>query len=92
MVFSITPSPTPGVTYEVQFIPKNPSLPTLELQLQNAGPTTYSGLIPGTNYTLSVVAVLGNKTSSAVSEEFVTRGEGAQSSSVILVLIMIMSS
>ena len=76
MVFSITPSPTPGVTYEVQFIPESLSLPTLELQLRNAGPTTYSGLIPGTSYTLSVFAVLGNNTSSAVSKEFLTRGEG----------------
>ena len=91
-MFSITPSPTPGVTYEVQFIPESPSLPTLELQLRNAGPTRYVGLIPGTSYTLSVVAVVGNNTSSAVSKEFVTRGEGMQSSSVILVLIMIMSS
>ena len=92
VVFSITPSSTSGVTYQVQFIPKRPSLPILELQLPYAGPTSYSGLTPGTNYTLSVVAVLGDKTSSAVSKEFVTRGAGMQSSSVILVLIMIMSS
>ena len=92
MVFSITPSSTPGVTYEVQFIPESPSLPTLEQQRRYAGPASYSGLIPGTSYTLSVAAVLGNNTSSAVSKEFLTRGEGMQSSSVILILIMIMSS